>query len=76
MQRSLWLRLVCPSNDLDVRGHIGLRVADASGRAAVWDNNTGGNVTSPCNKPLRERNAWRRGPDLEGDAKLPGKLAC
>ena len=75
MQRSLWMRLVCPSNDLDVRGHMRPRVADASGRAAIRDNNTGGNVASPFNKPLCERNTWGRGPDLEGDAKLPGKLA-
>jgi len=55
---------------------MGLRVPNASGRTAVWDNNTGGNVAFPFNEPLRERNAWGRGPDLEGDAKLPGKPEC
>lgn len=68
------MRLVCLGNDLDIRDHIGLRVPNASGRAAIRDNNTGGNVASPLNEPLRERHAWGRGPDLEGDAKLPGQF--
>ena len=65
--------LVCPSNDLDIRGDISLGVPNASGGAAIRDKNTGRNVASPFNEPLCERNAWGRGLDLEGDAKLPGK---
>lgn len=54
---------------------MGLRVPNASGGAAIRDNNTGGNIASPFNEPLRERHTWGWGPDLEGDTKLPGKLA-
>ncbi len=74
VQEQWRVRPVCPRKGLNIRAQIGLRVPDASGRAALWDNDTGGNVASPFNEPLRERHTWGRGPDLEGAAKLPGKL--
>ncbi len=69
------MRLVCPSNDLDIYDHMGPSVANASGRATGRDKNTGRNIAFPFSEPLCERNAWGRGSDLKGDAKLPGKRA-